>query len=76
MKHLNGKYNVEVQEKRYILHPTKNVILRERRKPKSLRTQNQFIKDTQVGRSQKVIKMKEMIQKSVLIQKKSNVRNY
>ena len=56
MKYLNGKYYVEVKDKKYKIHPTENIILRERKEPKSLRTQYQVINDTKIRRNQKVIK--------------------
>ena len=55
MKYLNGKYYVEVKDKKYKIHPTENIILREREQPKSLRTQYQVINDTKIRRNQKVI---------------------
>ena len=39
MKFLNGKYYVEVKDKRYLSHPTENTILRLLNEPKSLGTQ-------------------------------------
>ena len=56
MKYLNGKYYVEVKDKRYKIHPTENIILRERKEPKSLRTQYQVINNTKIRRNQRVIK--------------------
>ena len=56
MKYLNGKYYVEVKDKRYKIHPSENIILREREEPKSLRTQYQTINNTKIRRNQKVIK--------------------
>ena len=56
MKYLNGKYYVEVKDKRYKIHPSENIILREREQPKSLRTQYQVQNDTKIRRNQKVIK--------------------
>ena len=41
MKYLNGEYYVEVEDHRYKIHPTKNIILRKRDEPKSPRTQYQ-----------------------------------
>ena len=34
MKYLNGKYYVEVKDKKYKIHPTENIILRERERTK------------------------------------------
>ena len=56
MKYLNNKYYKQVKNERYITHPTENSILRERKEPKSLKTHNQVIIDTEKGRNQKVIK--------------------
>ena len=41
MNFLNGENYVEVKDKRNIIHPREDIILRERKTPKSLRTQNQ-----------------------------------
>ena len=35
MKYLNGKYYVEVKDKRYKIHPTEKTIIKERDEPKS-----------------------------------------
>ena len=56
MKYLNGEYYVEVKGHRYKIHPTENIILRLRDEPKSLRTQYQVQKETQIRKNQKVIK--------------------
>ena len=56
MKYLNGEYYVEVKDHRYRIHPTENIILRKRDEPKSLRTQYQVQKETQIRKNQKVIK--------------------
>ena len=42
MKYLIGNYYVEVKDKRYVIHPTENIIVRERDPTKSLRTQYQI----------------------------------
>ena len=55
MKYLDGRYYVEVKHHRYKIHPTENIILRLRDEPKSLRTQYQVQKETQISRNQKVI---------------------
>ena len=39
MEYLDGNYYVEVEDHRYKIHPTENIILRLRDEPKSLRTQ-------------------------------------
>ena len=56
MKYLNGQYYVEVKVHRYKIHPTENIILRLRDEPKSLRSQYQVQKETQIRKNQKVIK--------------------
>ena len=45
-----------MNDHRYKIHPTENIILRKRNPPTSLTTQNQVQKDTQIRRNQKVIK--------------------
>ena len=56
MKYLNGKEYVEVKDKEYIIHPTDNIILKNEKKPKRLRTHYQVINNTQIRKNQKVIK--------------------
>ena len=56
MKYLNGEYYVEVKDKRYLIHPTENIILRKRDPPKSLRTQYQVQNNPKIRKYQKVIK--------------------
>ena len=56
MKYLNGKYYVEVKDKKYKIHLSENIILREREEPKSLRTQYQVQNDAKIRRNQHVIK--------------------
>ena len=56
MKYLNGEYYVELNDHRYKIHPTENIILRKRDEPKSLRTQYQVQNETKIRRNQKVIK--------------------
>ena len=55
MKYLNGNYYVEVKDKRYIIHPNENIILRWRDPPKSLPTHYQAKNETQVRKNQKVV---------------------
>ena len=55
MKFFDGNYYVEAKDHRYRIHPTKNIILRKRDEPKSLRTQYQVQNETQIRRNQKVI---------------------
>ena len=65
MKFLNGRFYVEVKDHRHRIHPTKNIILRERDAPQSLRTQYQVQNNTQMSKNQKVIKNKnELIVKN------------
>ena len=61
MKFLNGQYYVEVKDKRLKVHPSENIILRERDPPNPLRTQYQVQKDTQIRRNQKVLQMIKII---------------
>ena len=56
MKYLNGQFYVEVRDHRYIIDPTKNIILRKRNPPFSLRTKYQVQNETQIIRNHKVIK--------------------
>ena len=56
MKYLNGEYYVEVKDKRFLIHPTENIILRKRDPPTSLRPQYQVQNETQIRKNQKVIK--------------------
>ena len=56
LNYLNGEYYVEVKDHRYKIHPTENIILRQRDPPTSLRTQYQIQNDTQIRRNQKVIR--------------------
>ena len=56
MKLLNGKYYVEVKDHRYKIHPTEKFMLRFRDELIYLRTHNQVQNETQIRRSQKVIK--------------------
>ena len=57
MKYLNGEYYVEVKDKRYIIHLTKKIILRERDPPISLRIHYQVQNETQIRKNQRVIKI-------------------
>ena len=56
MKVLSGNYYVKLKLKRYLIHPTENIILRKRDPPKYLRTQYQVQNNTQMRKTQKVIK--------------------
>ena len=55
MKFLNGRFYVEVKDQRYIIHPTKNNILRLREEPNSLSTQYGLQNETQIRENQKII---------------------
>ena len=55
MKYLNGNQYLEVKDKRSLIHPTENIILRFREVPEFLGTQKQVIKETQIRRNQKII---------------------
>ena len=56
MNYLNGENYVEVEDKRYIIHPTENIILQKSDPHQSLRTQYQVQNETQTRKNQKVIK--------------------
>ena len=56
MKILNGRYYAEGKDKRYISHPTQDIILRLREEQNSLRTQFQVQNELEIRRNQKVIK--------------------
>ena len=56
MKYLNGEYYVEFKDHRYKIHPTENILLRQRDPPTSLRTQYQVQIESKIRRNQKVIK--------------------
>ena len=56
MKYLNGNYYAEVKDKTYLIHPTESNFLRRRDPTKSLRTQYQVQIETQIRKSQKVIR--------------------
>ena len=56
MKHLNGRYYVEVKDHRCKIHPTENILLGLRDESNSLRTQYQIRNDTKIRRNQKFIK--------------------
>ena len=55
MRFLNGQNYVEVEDPRYRIHPTEDIILGERDPPKSLRTQVQNQNTTQMRKNQKNI---------------------
>ena len=56
MKCLIGNYYVEVNDKKYIITPTENIILRGRKETSSLRTQSQVSNETEIKRNPKLIK--------------------
>ena len=58
MKHLNNKYCVEATDKRHIINPTGDNILKERKENKSLKTMHQIINETKVRRNQKANRTK------------------
>ena len=55
-KYFDDTYYVELKDHRYKVHPTENIILRERDPPKSLKSQYQVQKETQISKNSKVIK--------------------
>ena len=75
MNFLNGNYYVEVKDKRYLINPTENIILRKRDPPKSLRTQYQVQKEAQIRKNQKVIKNdnNELVNENYLETKKQPI---
>ena len=56
MKYLDGKNYVEVEDKRYLTHPSEKTTLRKRDPPKCLRIQYQVQNGTQTRKNQKGIK--------------------
>ena len=56
MKFPNAQNYVEVKDNRYKIHPTEGKKTRKRDPPKSLRTQHQVQKETQIMKYQKVTK--------------------
>ena len=56
MKYLNGEFYVEVNDKRYRLHPTENNISPKRDQPTSPRTQYRNQNETRIRINQNVIK--------------------
>ena len=56
MKFHNGQFYIEVEDKRYVIHPTENIILQKRDPPISLKTQYQVQNETQTRKNQKVIR--------------------
>ena len=53
LKYLNGTCSTEAKDKRHIFHPNEDILLRERGRPKSLRTQYQVLIDTKIRRNKK-----------------------
>ena len=56
MKYLNGNNYVEVNDKKYIITPTENIILRGRKETRIFRTQSQVSNETEIKRNPKIIK--------------------
>ena len=77
MKYINGKFYVEVKDHRYEIHPTESNILRLRDEPKSLGTQYQVQNETQIRRTQKVIKKdnNELIVKKIILKMNNQFNN-
>ena len=59
MKYLKCQYYVEVKDERYTSQPDEKFILREGKPSKSLRTQYQVIKETQIRRNHEVQKKRK-----------------
>ena len=57
MELLVGSYYVEVKDKRYINHPTENIMLGLRKEPKSLRTHYRAQNDTEIRKNKDSSKM-------------------
>ena len=55
-ENLNGRYYIEVKDKRYSIHPSENIILKLREEPKTLRTQYQVQNETHTRKNQKGIR--------------------
>ena len=55
MKYINCEYYEEVEDHRYKINLTENIILRRWRPPTSLGTQNQVQNETQIRKNQKVV---------------------
>ena len=53
MKYLKGECYVEVEDHRYKIRPTENILLRKRDPPHSLRTQYQVQNENQIRKNQK-----------------------
>ena len=63
MKSLKGRYYKEVKDKRYIIHPTEDFLLKLQEEQKSLRTQYQVQNETQIRKKiKKLLGTKKMIQ--------------
>ena len=60
MKYLNGRYKVQVKDKRYNIHPSENNLLGEREEPKFLRTQYQVQNESQIRKNQNLLEMIKM----------------
>ena len=56
MKYPYGRCYVEVKDRRYLFHPIEIIIVKLQVEPKSLRSQYQVQKNTQIKKSQKVFK--------------------
>ena len=55
MKYLNREYYVDVKDHRNCVSPTEKIFFRKRDPPKSLRTQYEVQKETQITKNQKVV---------------------
>ena len=62
MKYLDVNYYVEVKYKRYRIHPTETITLRLLDQPIFLRIQCQVLKDTQIGKNQKIVENIEKLE--------------
>ena len=57
MKYLKSRFNVEIKDHRYRIHPTENVFSSEQDPPKSYRTQYHVQNETQIRKNEKVFKI-------------------
>ena len=70
MNYLNVTFYTEAHDNCCITHSTENIRLRERKEPKSSRTQDQVINDTEKRRNQKISKWKRLIRNQILSKNK------
>ena len=74
MKYLDGQYYIEVKDHPYKNRPTESNILKLRDPPKSLRTQYEVQKETQIKKHQKVIRKKGILEVKNYPKKKQSIK--